>query len=172
MNKINKLLSASLFSLLVTTSLAAAEIKQMATDKVQNKITETKSNIANKATTFVKDTIQKYVPNTEVSITGMEDAKPQWEILTMQPIRDTGDDLTFFQGSLLRWDGDRDTINLGLGQRKFLLDKNILMFSQTLSPQGEAVSVAFETDIVEDASAVADSLAAHTYRVMVIDLAD
>ena len=51
-------------------------------------------------------------------------------------------------------------------------DKNILMFSQTLSPQGEAVSVAFETDIVEDASAVADSLAAHTYRVMVIDLAD
>ena len=57
----------------------------------------------------------------------MEDAKPQWEILTVQPIRDTGDDLTFFQGSLLRWDGDRDTINLGLGQRKFLLDKNILI---------------------------------------------
>ena len=127
MNKVNKLLSASLFSLLMTTSLAAADIKQMATDKLQNKITETKSNIANKATTFVKDTIQKYVPNTEVSITGMEDAKPQWEILTVQPIRDVGDDVTFFQGSLLRWDGDRDTINLGLGQRKFLLDKNILI---------------------------------------------
>lgn len=57
----------------------------------------------------------------------MEDAKPQWEILTVQPIRDVGDDITFFQGSLLRWDGDRDTINLGLGQRKFLLDKNILI---------------------------------------------
>ena len=57
----------------------------------------------------------------------MEDAKPQWEILTVQPIRDVGDDVTFFQGSLLRWDGDRDTINLGLGQRKFLLDKNILI---------------------------------------------
>ena len=127
MNKINKLLSASLFSLLVTTSFAAADIKQMAKDKVQNKITETKSNIANKATTFVKDTIQEYVPNTEVSITGAEDAKPQWEIITVQPIRDIGDDLTFFQGSLLRWDGDRDTINLGLGQRKFLLDKNILI---------------------------------------------
>ena len=127
MNKINKLLSASLFSLLVTTSLAAADIKQMATDKVQNKITETKSNIANKATTFVKDTIQKYVPNTEVSITGAEDAKPQWEIITVQPIRDIGDDLTFFQGSLLRWDGDRDTINLGLGQRRFLMDKTIMI---------------------------------------------
>ena len=127
MNKINKLLSASLFSLLVTTSLAAADIKQMATDKVQNKITETKSNIANKATTFVKDTIQEYVPNTEVSITGAEDAKPQWEIITVQPIRDIGDDLTFFQGSLLRWDGDRDTINLGLGQRRFLMDKTIMI---------------------------------------------
>ena len=127
MNKVNKLLSASLFSLLVTTSLAAADIKQMATDKVQNKITETKSNIANKATTFVKDTIQEYVPNTEVSITGAEDAKPQWEIITVQPIRDIGDDLTFFQGSLLRWDGDRDTINLGLGQRRFLMDKTIMI---------------------------------------------
>jgi hypothetical protein len=127
MNKINKLLSASLFSLLVTTSIAAADIKQMATDKVQNKITETKSNIANKATTFVKDTIQEYVPNTEVSITGAEDAKPQWEIITVQPIRDIGDDLTFFQGSLLRWDGDRDTINLGLGQRRFLMDKTIMI---------------------------------------------
>ena len=99
----------------------------MATDKVQNKITETKSNIANKATTFVKDTIQKYVPNTEVSITGAEDAKPQWEIITVQPIRDIGDDLTFFQGSLLRWDGDRDTINLGIGQRRFLMDKTIMI---------------------------------------------
>ena len=127
MNKINKLLSASLFSLLVTTSIAAADIKQMATDKVQNKITETKSNIANKATTFVKDTIQEYVPNTEVSITGAEELKPQWEILTVQPIRDVGDDLTFFQGSLLRWDGDRDTINLGLGQRRFLMDKTIMI---------------------------------------------
>ena len=127
MNKINKLLSTSLFSLLVTTSLAAADIKQMAKDKVQNKITETKSNIANKATTFVKDTIQEYVPNTEVSITGAEDAKPQWEIITVQPIRDIGDDLTFFQGSLLRWDGDRDTINLGIGQRRFLMDKTIMI---------------------------------------------
>lgn len=127
MNKINKLLSASLFSLLVTTSLAVADIKQMAADKVQNKITETKSNLANKATTFVKDTIQKYVPNTEVSITGAEDAKPEWEIITVQPIRDVGNDLTFFQGSLLRWDGDRDTINLGLGQRRFLMDKTIMI---------------------------------------------
>jgi hypothetical protein len=127
MNKVNKLLSASLFSLLVTTSIAAADIKQMATDKVQNKITETKSNIANKATTFVKDTIQEYVPNTEVSITGAEELKPQWEILTVQPIRDVGDDVTFFQGSLLRWDGDRDTINLGLGQRRFLMDKTIMI---------------------------------------------
>lgn len=123
MNKLNKLLSISLFPLFLTSSLFAADIKQMATSKVETE----KAKVANKVTSFIKDTIQDNFQNTEVSITGMEDAKPQWEILTVQPIRDVGDDVTFFQGSLLRWDGDRDTINLGLGQRKFLLDKNILI---------------------------------------------
>ena len=123
MNNLNKLLSISLFPLFLTSSLFAADIKQMATSKVATE----KSKVANKVTSFIKDTIQDNFQNTEVSITGMEDAKPEWEILTVQPIRDVGDDVTFFQGSLLRWDGDRDTINLGLGQRKFLLDKNILI---------------------------------------------
>jgi len=123
MNKLNKLLSISLFPLFLTSSLFAADIKQMATSKVETE----KAKVANKVSSFIKDTIQDNFQNTEVSITGMEDAKPQWEILTVQPIRDVGDDVTFFQGSLLRWDGDRDTINLGLGQRKFLLDKNILI---------------------------------------------
>ena len=123
MNKLNKLLSISLFPLFLTSSLFAADIKQMATSKVATE----KAKVANKVSSFIKDTIQDNFQNTEVSITGMEDAKPQWEILTVQPIRDVGDDVTFFQGSLLRWDGDRDTINLGLGQRKFLLDKNILI---------------------------------------------
>ena len=123
MNKYNKFISTALLSLFITTSLFAADIKQMATSKVATE----KAKVANKVTSFIKDTIQDNFQNTEVSITGMEDAKPQWEILTVQPIRDVGDDVTFFQGSLLRWDGDRDTINLGLGQRKFLLDKNILI---------------------------------------------
>ena len=123
MNNLNKLLSISLFPLFLTSSLFAADIKQMATGKVATE----KAKVANKVTSFIKDTIQDNFQNTEVSITGMEDAKPQWEILTVQPIRDVGDDVTFFQGSLLRWDGDRDTINIGLGQRKFLLDKNILI---------------------------------------------
>ena len=123
MNKYNKFISTALLSLFITTSLFAADIKQMATSKVATE----KAKVANKVTSFIKDTIQDNFQNTEVSITGMEDAKPEWEILTVQPIRDVGDDVTFFQGSLLRWDGDRDTINLGLGQRKFLLDKNILI---------------------------------------------
>ena len=116
MIKYNKFISTALLSLFITTSLFAADIKQMATSKVATE----KAKVANKVTSFIKDTIQDNFQNTEVSITGMEDAKPQWEILTVQPIRDVGDDVTFFQGSLLRWDGDRDTINLGLGQRKFL----------------------------------------------------
>ena len=71
--------------------------------------------------------ITESFPRTEISVTGAEELKPQWEILTVQPLRDDGENITFFQGSLLRWDGERDTINLGLGQRKLLLNNNILV---------------------------------------------
>ncbi len=93
MNKYNKVIATALFLLFLTTSLFAADIKQMATSKIATE----KAKVANKVTSFVKDTIQDNFQNTEVSITGMEDAKPQWEIITVQPIRDTGDDLTFFK---------------------------------------------------------------------------
>lgn len=51
-------------------------------------------------------------------------------------------------------------------------DKKILMFSPTLSPQGEGITVAFNTDVISDASAIADSLSMHPYQVMVIDLVE
>ena len=46
------------------------------------------------------------------------------------------------------------------------------MFSPTLSPQGEGITVAFNTDVISDASAIADSLSMHPYQVMVIDLVE
>ena len=123
MNKLQKVLPSLFLSLVLSTSSFAEDIKNV----LVNKALAEKNKLVNGATSFVSESIKSNLSNTEVSITGAEDLKPQYEIITVQPIRDVGNDVTFFQGSLLRWDGDRDTINLGIGQRRFLLDKNILV---------------------------------------------
>lgn len=51
-------------------------------------------------------------------------------------------------------------------------DKKILMFSPTLSPQGEVITIAFNTDVISEASAIADNLSMYPYQVMVIDLVE
>ena len=113
--------------LISSTTVNAQDLKQAATNKVANELNSFKNNSINNAVKSLENLITDLVPNTEISITGAEQLKPQYEILTVQPLRDDGENITFFQGSLLRWDGDRDTINLGLGQRKLLLNKNILV---------------------------------------------
>ena len=113
--------------LIISTTVNAQDLKQAATNKVANELNSIKNNSINNAVKSLENLITDLVPNTEISITGAEQLKPQYEILTVQPLRDDGENITFFQGSLLRWDGDRDTINLGLGQRKLLLNKNILV---------------------------------------------
>ena len=113
--------------LISSTTVNAQDLKQAATNKVANELNSIKNNSINNAVKSLENLITDLVPNTEISITGAEQLKPQYEILTVQPLRDDGENITFFQGSLLRWDGDRDTINLGLGQRKLLLNKNILV---------------------------------------------
>jgi len=113
--------------LISSTTLNAQDLKQAATNKVANELNSIKNNYINDAVKSLENLITDLVPNTEISITGVEQLKPQYEILTVQPLRDDGENITFFQGSLLRWDGDRDTINLGIGQRKFLLDKTVML---------------------------------------------
>lgn len=46
------------------------------------------------------------------------------------------------------------------------------MFSPALSPQGEAITIAFNTDIISDIGAIADNLGVHSYQVMVVDLVE
>ena len=113
--------------LIISTTVNAQDLKQAATNKVANELNSIKNNSINNAVKSLENLITDLVPNTEISITGAEQLKPQYEILTVQPLRDDGENITFFQGSLLRWDGDRDTINLGIGQRKFLLDKTVML---------------------------------------------
>jgi hypothetical protein len=123
-NKILPFLAATLISI---NSSLAADLKQAATSKVSNELNGAKNKVINNVISSFENFITESFPRTEISVTGAEELKPQWEILTVQPLRDDGENITFFQGSLLRWDGERDTINLGLGQRKLLLNNNILV---------------------------------------------
>jgi hypothetical protein len=122
-----KSIYTSIIIFLLSSQLAAEDIKQAATAKISSELNSLKNNYINNAITSLENLIIETIPNTEISITGAEELKPQWEVLTVQPLRDDGENITFFQGSLLRWDGDRDTINLGIGQRKFLLDKTVML---------------------------------------------
>lgn len=122
-----KSIYSSIIIFLLSSQLAAEDIKQAATAKVSSELNSLKNNYISNAITSLENLIIEKIPNTEISITGAEELKPQYEILTVQPLRDDGENITFFQGSLLRWDGDRDTINLGIGQRKFLLDKTVML---------------------------------------------
>jgi len=123
-NKILPFLAATLISI---NSSLAADLKQAATSKVSNELNGAKNKVINNVISSFENFITESFPRTEISVTGAEELKPQFEILTVQPLRDDGENITFFQGSLLRWDGERDTINLGLGQRKLLLNNNILV---------------------------------------------
>jgi len=70
----------------------------------------------------LESAINKNLDNTEVTITSQERNKPQFKILTVQPLAEQDNNITFFQGSAIRSDGDRETVNLGLGHRIFLND--------------------------------------------------
>jgi len=64
--------------------------------------------------------------NTDFTIKSIENSKPEIGILTLKPLIDTDNGLTFFQGSFFTHDGDRETLNLGYGKRFFNSDKSFL----------------------------------------------
>ena len=64
---------------------------------------------------------------TDFTIKSKENTKPEIGILTLKPIIDNDDGLLFFQGSLFTHDSDRETLNLGLGNRIFL-NEDTFMF--------------------------------------------
>ena len=81
-----------------------------------------KSNFFSSIESFLNNNFE----NTEVSIKSTEGLKPQIGILTLKPLVDNDDGLTFFQGSFFTQDGDRETLNLGFGKRMFNADDSIM----------------------------------------------
>jgi adhesin/invasin len=78
------------------------------------------NTVKNKSLNKLEGALNKNLDNTEVTITSTERNKPNFEILTVQPLAEQEDNITFFQGSVIASDGDRETVNLGLGHRIFL----------------------------------------------------
>ena len=64
--------------------------------------------------------------NTDFSIKKIESIKPEIGIQTFKIFSEDSSDLSFFQGSLFLHDSDRETFNIGLGQRYLSNDESIL----------------------------------------------
>ena len=86
-----------------------------------------KSSAKRKSFNKLESALNQNLDNTEVSIKTTERNKPEFEIITVQPLLDNEENITFFQGSALRHDGDRETVNLGLGHRIFLNNDALML---------------------------------------------
>ncbi len=70
--------------------------------------------------------LEENFENTDFSIKKIETIKPEIGIQTFKIISEDNSDLSFFQGSLFLHDSDRETFNLGFGQRYLSNDESIL----------------------------------------------
>ena len=70
--------------------------------------------------------LEENFENTDFSIKKIETIKPEIGIQTFKIFSEDNSDLSFFQGSLFLHDSDRETFNIGLGQRYLSNDESIL----------------------------------------------
>jgi len=82
--------------------------------------------IKNKFVSSFESFLNENFENTDFTIKSIENNKPEIGILTLKPLIDTDNGLTFFQGSFFTHDGDRETLNLGFGKRILNNDESFL----------------------------------------------
>ena len=70
--------------------------------------------------------LEENFENTDFSIKKIETIKPEIGIQTFKIFSEDSSNLSFFQGSLFLHDSDRETFNIGLGQRYLSNDESIL----------------------------------------------
>ena len=85
------------------------------------------NNFSSRADSFAEQELARRLENTEISINGLLEGKPQIGILTVQPLYESEDlqNTVFTQGSLFNFNG-RQTINIGVGYRRMTADENWL----------------------------------------------
>ena len=87
-----------------------------------------RNNVAAKVQSGVTNKLESLVDNLEVTITGLESAKPAYNVVKIKPLVDNQTDGTvvFLQLSANRT-ADRNTANVGLGYRKLIADRKIIV---------------------------------------------
>ena len=84
------------------------------------------SDIKDKFFSTIEDFLDGNFEDTDFSIKSKDGLKPEIGILTFKPLKDTDDEISFFQGSFFTHDGDRETFNLGMGKRFLSSDESFL----------------------------------------------
>ena len=80
----------------------------------------------NETLSSLENLINKKFENTDFKIKATEKNKPEISIQTHQSIIESNNDLTFLQGSFFMHDGDRETLNIGVGKRILTNDENFI----------------------------------------------
>ena len=105
---------ASLFAL----NANAQDLKNKATNKITSELNKSlTSGLAN------------IFPTAEVSLSSGKTQKVKGNILVVMPLSDINDkkNTTFTQGSIYLSDGDQETLNLGIGQRRLIDNENLML---------------------------------------------
>ena len=105
-------------------------IPSVANESLEKIATNQKNDYTNIQIKKLIKKIEKKLPRTEISVTNVENVKPEYSILTVQPILFKEESLNtfFWQGSGFIHDNlDRQTINFGLGYRKMVFEKKLLL---------------------------------------------
>ena len=90
---------------------------------------EVANNLKAKFTEFFNQSLNEMFPYAEFGLTSGTQNEVTGSVIAINPISDESDtsNTTFFQGSLFLSDDSRETINLGIANRKLVNDDNLLI---------------------------------------------
>ena len=107
-----------------TFSTQAADIKSDILDKYNKDINNFYTSNVN---SFLSNSLGKIFPTTEVSLSSGVTNEVTGSILVVKPLTNDEDNILFTQASLFFSDDSRETLNLGIGKRKLLIDDKLLI---------------------------------------------
>ena len=109
-------------SLLFITTSNAEDLKNKLTGKFTSNLNQ-----------YLNESLGEMFPTAEVGLTSGKTQKVKGHILVVKPLSDIDDkeNILFTQGSIYFSDGNRETLNLGIGKRK-LLNNDTLMLGANL----------------------------------------
>ena len=93
---------------------------------IKNKL---KNELTSNTNSYLNSTLGKIFPTAEVSLSSGTSDKVTGSILFVSPLSDINnkENTLFTQGSIYFSDDDRETLNLGIGNRKLLINDTLML---------------------------------------------